>query len=415
MASAAAARGPSAGATVTVASCPASSAHSCPSGCACGGSEASMPSRPSTARTRGSSLVPARRVHQQQVEPVAHAEPVQAGLDRAARPGPGRRRRRRTAPRRRRRGPSCAPRAAAASAASARVLSPLPRRITSGIRPGWLTSARAESWPGTRTSWIMAGSSPAAARAGAMTSSASATAERIAAEPVRSTPALRDLTNWEAMSTTTFGPGLEVGPDHADRAAPLVQRQAAGQLADRPSVRLGRDVGQRAELAGDGLEPGLVQPEPVEQPAAEAGLAARRHVRLVGREHRGGLAAEGVGHRAQRLVEPLVRDAGQVGDGVAGGPGGLLHGLHGVSALSAVIASWSSARRSRRSAPGYAVRVAQGRRLQRAVELLRGGFRAPGPGRVADGERGQHAAGGAERRRYHRRRLKPWPSSAGCR
>jgi hypothetical protein len=83
----------------------------------------------------------------------------------------------------------------AASAASERVLSPLPRRITSGIRPGWLTSARADSCPGTRTSWIMAGSSPDAARAGAMTSSASVTAERMAAEPVRSTPALRDLTN----------------------------------------------------------------------------------------------------------------------------------------------------------------------------------------------------------------------------
>ena len=100
----------------------------------------------------------------------------------------------------------------AASAASERVLSPLPRRITSGIRPGWLTSARAEACPGSRTSWIMAGSSPAAARAGAMTSSASARAERMAAEPVRSTPALRDLTNCEAMSTTTFGRASKLAP-----------------------------------------------------------------------------------------------------------------------------------------------------------------------------------------------------------
>ena len=100
----------------------------------------------------------------------------------------------------------------AASAASERVLSPLPRRMTSGISPGWLTSARADSWPGTRTSWIMAGSSPEEARAGAITSSASATAERMAAEPVRSTPALRDLTNWEATSTTTLGRASKLAP-----------------------------------------------------------------------------------------------------------------------------------------------------------------------------------------------------------
>ena len=102
------------------------------------------------------------------------------------------------------------------------------------------------------------------------------------------------------------------------------------ELADHPFGRFVGDVGQGAELAGDGLEPGLVQPEPVEQAGTEAGLAARRHVRLVGREHRGGLAAESVGDRAQRRVEPLVRDAGQVGDGATGRPGGLLHGLHGV-------------------------------------------------------------------------------------
>ncbi len=114
----------------------------------------------------------------------------------------------------------------AASAARARVLSPLPRRMTSGIRPGWLTSARAESCPGARTSWIIAGSSPAWPRAGAMTSSASAMAEPIAAEPVRSTPAFRDLTNCEAMSTTTFGraskfaPITPTGLRHSSRSRP---------------------------------------------------------------------------------------------------------------------------------------------------------------------------------------------------
>ena len=115
----------------------------------------------------------------------------------------------------------------AASAASDRVLSPLPRRMTSGIRPGWLTSARAEDCPGTRTSWIMAGSSPAAPRAGAMTSSASAMAERMAAEPVRSTPALRDLTNCEEMSTTTLG--------RASKLAPITPTGLRRSSSSRPS------------------------------------------------------------------------------------------------------------------------------------------------------------------------------------
>jgi hypothetical protein len=98
--------------------------------------------------------------------------------------------------------------------------------MTSGIRPGWLTRARAESWPGARTSWIIAGSSPAASSAGPMTASASATAERIAADPVRSTPALRDLTNCEAMSTTTFGRASKLAPitptglRHSSRRSP---------------------------------------------------------------------------------------------------------------------------------------------------------------------------------------------------
>ena len=131
----------------------------------------------------------------------------------------------------------------AASAASERVLSPLPRRITSGIRPGWLTSARAEDCPGTRTSWIMAGSSPAAARAGAMTSSASAMAERMAAEPVRSTPALRDLTNCEAMSTTTFGRASKLAP-----ITPTGLRRSSSSRPPGSSLTVRRDgsAGTRA-------------------------------------------------------------------------------------------------------------------------------------------------------------------------
>jgi len=45
-----------------------------------------------------------------------------------------------------------------------------------------------------------------------MTSSASVMAERMAAEPVRSTPAFLDLTNCEAMSTTTLGLASKLAP-----------------------------------------------------------------------------------------------------------------------------------------------------------------------------------------------------------
>ena len=66
---------------------------------------------------------------------------------------------------------------------------------------------------------------------GAITSSARAAAERSAALPVRSTPALRDLTSCEAMSTTTFGLASKFAPITPDRAAALGEHEAAGQVA----------------------------------------------------------------------------------------------------------------------------------------------------------------------------------------
>ena len=59
---------------------------------------------------------------------------------------------------------------------------------------------------------MAAGSRPAACSEGAITSSASAIAERSAALPVRSTPALRDFTSCDAMSTTTFGLASKFAP-----------------------------------------------------------------------------------------------------------------------------------------------------------------------------------------------------------
>ncbi len=48
--------------------------------------------------------------------------------------------------------------------------------------------------------------------AGATTSSMSTAAEVIALDPVRRTPALRDLISCEAMSTTTFGLASKFAP-----------------------------------------------------------------------------------------------------------------------------------------------------------------------------------------------------------
>jgi len=156
---------------VTVASCPASSARSWPSGWACGGSDMLMPSRAGSRRSRGSSSShrPAwtssrlSRLH-------TPSRPRLASTSVTARSASAAASTYSTAP-----PPAWAMARTpcrAASAARDRALSPLPRRMTSGIRPGWLTSARAESCPGTRTSWIIAGSSPAWPSAGAMTSSA---------------------------------------------------------------------------------------------------------------------------------------------------------------------------------------------------------------------------------------------------
>jgi hypothetical protein len=130
------------------------------------------------------------------------------------------------------------------------------------------------------------------------------------------------------MSTTTFGRASKLAP-----MTPFGEQQAAGKLPDGPFGRFIRDAGQRPQLVRDGRQPPLVQPEPVQQATAEVGLAGRGHVLLVGREHRAGAADQAVRDRAQRLVEPLARDAGQVGHCAAGGARSLLDGLVCVGAI----------------------------------------------------------------------------------
>ena len=73
---------------------------------------------------------------------------------------------------------------------------------------------------------MAAGSRSASSRAGATTSSASAMADRSAAEPVRSTPAFLDLISCDAMSATTLG--------RASKLAPITPTGRRRSCATRP-------------------------------------------------------------------------------------------------------------------------------------------------------------------------------------
>jgi hypothetical protein len=102
--------------------------------------------------------------------------------------------------------------AVAPSADSLRVTSPLPRTTTSGTRSGSPTSASAPAWPGVGTSCTAPAGTPWRSRAGAITRSTSARADPSAADPVRSTAALRALSTCDATSTVTFGRASNTAP-----------------------------------------------------------------------------------------------------------------------------------------------------------------------------------------------------------
>ena len=364
-----------------------------------------MPSRSSSAVTRGHEGVPPRRVHQQQVEPVAHAEPVQAGLDQL--PGHGQVGG----------GVDVEDRAAVGVGHRAH---PVPGRL-GGQRAGAVAAAAqdhqrdqaglADQRPGR----LLAGHpdqldhgrvEPGGGQGGRddLVRQRDGRTDRGRAGPQHARVARLDELRGDVHHHVR--PGLEVGPDHAHRATPLGEHQAAGKLPDHPFGRFVRDLGQRLELTRDALEPGLVQPEPVQQAAAEAGLAGRGHVRLVGREHRGGAADQAVRDRAQRLVESLGRDAGQVGDRAAGGPRGLLHGLERVGAVcrhraSSVDIAGSRLRR------GGASRLQVNSCGVVSSHLARDGLRMVSPASTPPAAQNTAAISAAI--------LKPCASSAGCR
>ncbi len=119
------------------------------------------------------------------------------------------------------------------------------------------------------------------------------------------------------------GPGLEVGPDDPDRDAALGQRQAggeagAGQLAQVGLLGRERRVGEQADLPGHLGDPGLVELEPVQQAAAEAGRLPGLHVGGVGGQDPRRLVAEQARHAAQGLVDDLGRGRAQA-RGAGGG------------------------------------------------------------------------------------------------
>ena len=192
----------------------------------------------------------------------------------------------------------------AASRASAAVVSPLPRRITSGIRCGSETRTRAPSRSGERTSPTAPGGSPAASSAGRRTSSTSTVTvrERGAAGPEhRGVQALEQLAGDVERDVR---PRLEVRSDRADRDPPLAH---AKPVRERPRVGFAlerRELRHDRDLTHETVDAVVVEAQPVERPLVEA--AGRGLV--VGRV------------RGEDLAAPFADESGcnreRVGDGV---------------------------------------------------------------------------------------------------
>jgi MFS family permease len=81
-------------------------------------------------------------------------------------------------------------------------------------------------------------------------------------------------------------PGFEVRSDHADWPAALGEHQAARQVADLAGGGLRRNPGEDLKLRRHRLQPGVVKPEPVADPGRQPAALRRPHVLLVGGEHR---------------------------------------------------------------------------------------------------------------------------------
>ena len=187
----------------------------------------------------------------------------------AGRPRRGRRGRRRP-PRERASGRRAPRRAARARRSSGRCRA----GSRAGCRPGIVTSTRAPSRSGERTSPTAPGGSPAASSAGRSTSSTSTVTVRSAAPPVRRTAVFRLFSSWPATSSATFG--------RASKFAPTVPIGMRRSLTRRPFGSV-----QAADLALERLDGGQSRDllrEPVDPAArrAAAGRACPRRASLGG-------------------------------------------------------------------------------------------------------------------------------------
>ena len=179
------------------------------------------------------------------------------------------------------------------------------------------------SRPGNRTSWIAAGSSPAAAerRRDHLVQQRGGRADRGRAGPQH--PGVAGLQQLRGDVDDHVGPGLEVGADHADRLAPLLD-QRAGQLAHHPGPLRVRHLGEHPQLVGHAVQPGGVEPEPVEHRRRQVGAV---DVGLVRGEHRVGPVEQPVGDREQRGVDRLGAGGGDAAGGGVRGVGALPDGV----------------------------------------------------------------------------------------
>ena len=187
---------------------------------------------------------------------------------------------------------------------AAAVVSPLPRRITSGTSLGIETSRRAPSRSGERTSPTAPGGSPAASSAGRSTSSTSTVTVPSAAPPVRRTAALRLLRSWPATSSATFGRASKFAP-----TAPIGIRRSLtcrpfGSVHEPASRSSGSTPAIASSCSARPSIAGVVEAQPVERPLVDAVLAASTSAALAARSFGSPLADA----RAGRGGAPRTRD-----------------------------------------------------------------------------------------------------------
>ena len=170
------------------------------------------------------------------------------------------------------------------------------------------TSSRAPSRSGERTSPTAPGGRPAVSSAGRSTSSTSAVTVPRAALPVRSTVVLRLLSSCPATSSATFGRASKFAP-----TVPIGMRRSLTQepVRERPRARFALerlDARHRLELAGEALDAGIVETQPVERPVVDspprrvAVLPVHAEQELPSLEHESRGGAQRLGHEvvAQR-------------------------------------------------------------------------------------------------------------------